>query len=94
MSRAKGRLDTSGHPARLLDHLETDGGWLTSESLALLIGASKDSVDRALWRLKERGLIEKRSVGLASARLDFGGRSAQLETRGEWRFITWGDWSA
>jgi predicted transcriptional regulator len=92
------RLHTNGIPARTLDFLETDGGWLTVDGIAHSLGVRPESLSRALWRLHQRGLVEYRQVALAG---DPSGRPtaylsslwSRVETRTEWRFVTWGDWS-
>ena len=64
----------------LLDLLELDGGWLTSEGLALDLGFDPQTVDRTLYRLRQKNLVESRVVELA---LSSGGR---LQSRSEWRW--------
>lgn len=50
-----------GTPARLLEHLELDGGWLTMEGLlADLPHLKRFTVERAVQRLKARGLVVSR----------------------------------
>lgn len=98
MTRPQNRLSSNGIPARLMDRLETDGGWLTLEYLAMVLDANPDSVERALQRLFQRDLIEKRVIQLALASTPAGslrglGRGlCVLDTRREWRFKTWGEW--
>jgi hypothetical protein len=99
MSRPPGRLNRRGLPARLLDFLETDGGWLTTDGLAMALDEQRNSVDKALDRLKQRGLVENRLVPLATAvasraktRVGVGGLG--FDSRTEWRFLTWGAWHA
>lgn len=50
---------TSG-PAKILDHLESDGGWFTAERMAMATGLQLLSTRRALIRLRSRGLVESR----------------------------------
>lgn len=65
MSAVKG-LHSNGLPARILDVLETDGGWLTTDGVALELGwENTESVYRALSRLVVRGFAEHRQVQLA-----------------------------
>lgn len=52
-------------PSRILDLLETDGGWLTVAGIAMELNANEESVDRALYRLRQRGQVQHRDVELA-----------------------------
>lgn len=52
---------------RARDLLFLDGGWLTSDGIAADIGRDPVTVERALRRLKQEGLVECRLVELASA---------------------------
>lgn len=52
---------------RTRDLLFLDGGWLTSEGIAVDLGCDPATVERALRRLRREGLVESRLVGLASA---------------------------
>jgi predicted ArsR family transcriptional regulator len=86
-------LHQNGIPARLVDVLETDGGWLTVDGLAHQLDAKFESVRRALERLAARGIVEHRSVPLAlmsppagSYRGGSGPRG--LDIRSEWRLRT------
>lgn len=98
--RTPGRFNARGLPARSLDLLETDGGWLTTAGVALELGAAYESADRALSRLRDRGLVESRVVELAGSfryqqaqhKVTHGTRT--LDSRHEWRFVTWGEWTA
>lgn len=91
-------LHTKGIPARMLDLLETDGGWLTVHGLAHELEANPESVERALWRLRLKGLVECRRIellgslprrrpdGEAGFRVhDFGEAGHGAEYRTEWR---------
>lgn len=88
----------NGLPTRILDVLETDGGWLVIDSIADALDAKPDSVKAALRRLGERGLVESRSVPLVASiprtrpdgepgfRVnDFGEDGHRAESRIEWR---------
>lgn len=75
-----GTIRPQGSLARVLDALETDGGWLTADGIALLAPYSADTIGRSLFRLRNRGLVESRQVELA-----FGGSG--WDTRLEWRFV-------
>lgn len=91
-------MHVNGIPARTLDVLETDGGWLTADGLSVALDAGLPAVERALWRLRQRALVEYRSVPLALMRPksgDYSGNkrgATKLDTRGEWRFLSWGDY--
>lgn len=76
------RLERS--PARILDALETDGGWLTADGIALLVPYSGETISRNLFRLRKRGLVESRQVELAFKQLPTG---SGWDTRLEWRFV-------
>lgn len=87
-----GQLTRNGLPARVLDVLETDGGWLTTEGVALQVVGKLDTVRHALYRLQRLGLVESRQVELAKRG---GGKTAQtysgnglsgyVDVRREWR---------
>ena len=64
----------------VLDLLELDGGWLTAEGLALDLGFDPETVDRTLYRLRQKNLVQSRVVELA---LSSAGR---LQSRSEWRW--------
>jgi len=85
-----------GTPARLLDVLETDGGWLTIAGLAMRVDAQERSVDRALWRLHAKGCVDYRVVEMATGHAGPRAPSkwslhqphtAWVERRSEWRFV-------
>ena len=75
-------LSTTGNPARVLDVLETDGGWLTCEGIQLCLQQQvlPNTLKRALWNLRQRGYIHQRTIQLA--RPDVGGF---IESRSEWK---------
>jgi predicted transcriptional regulator len=81
-----------GVSVRALDVLETDGGWLTTDGVVLLVGGSRDTVRKALWRLAKAGLVESRQVQLAqrgggreASSYSGNGSSGYLDVRTEWR---------
>jgi transcription initiation factor IIE alpha subunit len=50
-----------GHmPSRILDLLETDGGWFTKHTISDRLRAEVDHTKRTLYRLRERGLVVSR----------------------------------
>jgi DNA-binding MarR family transcriptional regulator len=65
--RAYRGVHTNGLPIRILDVLETEGGWETPEAITERLKANRTAVDRALLRLEARGLIERRRVELAGS---------------------------
>lgn len=100
MTRASKRLATNGIPVRLMDLLETDGGWLTLDYMAMKLDEREESVEKALVRLRDRGLVEDRMFELALECPPGGSfrggmrRRPLLDVRREWRFVGWGEWSA
>jgi predicted transcriptional regulator len=92
MSRVAGQRTSTGTPVRILDVLETDGGWLTAEGIALMLNVSLGTVSRALWRLRSTGEVEHRTVPLAAklgrpaTTYSGNGCSSRLDQRSEWRF--------
>lgn len=100
MSRVKKQLHPHGIPVRLMDLLETDGGWLTLDYMAMKLDEKVESVERALIRLRDRGLVETRVEELASrpsGRVSSvyasGQWNSSMDTKREWRFRGWGEWS-
>ena len=75
-------LLATGNPARVLDVLETDGGWLTPEGIQLCLPHEvlPNTLKRALWNLRTRGYIHQRTIQLG--RPDVGGF---IESRSEWK---------
>ncbi len=59
--------------------LDADGGWLTSEGIAVAGNLNQLTVDRCLYRWRNSGFVESRIVGL--------GQRPKLESRMEWRAI-------
>lgn len=84
-------LRENGLPVRILDVLETDGGWLTTDGIALQLGwENTESVYRALRRLLLKGLVEERLVHLAGhlnppTQTYSGSGVGIMDTRAEWR---------
>lgn len=65
--RTNGGHRNGVHP--VVAALEADGGWLTSDGIGLLLPTlSTDAIDRALFRARQRGLVESRKTG---SRLDW-----------------------
>lgn len=60
-------MHSNGIPVRLLDLLETDGGWLTVDGIAVGLDVKPESVSRALYRLRNTGLVESRRVELLAS---------------------------
>lgn len=56
----KGTIHATGLPARVLEQLVLDGGWLTTDGVCLLVPGNPRSVQRALHRLHRLGLVETR----------------------------------
>lgn len=54
------RLKPDGLPAKLVDLLAIEGGWWHEAALCDRLGAERDSVIRALYRLREAGRVEMR----------------------------------
>jgi hypothetical protein len=82
------RLNRNGNPALIFDVLETDGGWLTIEGIALALPSMKRvTLERALFRLRDRGLVVSRRMLLTTTE----SRWASITTRDgevfrtEWR---------
>lgn len=72
-------------PDRILDLLRIDGGWLTTEHIAMRLEAQRKSVERALWRLRAAGLVRSRQLELAYKRRGtFGGPAGAWDVRREW----------
>jgi hypothetical protein len=86
-------MHANGIPARVLDVLETDGSWLTTAGVTLMLsGANQKSVEKALFRLLTRGLVDHRVVQMAglcrqSAKPFDGSRIGGVETRSEWKTL-------
>ena len=76
-----GGLNPSGTPFQVLDKLQIDGGWLTADQMAMELGGRLETVNRALYRLRERGLVKARRIELTWA-----GRN--MAERVEWRAVT------
>lgn len=51
-----------GAPDRILAVMECEGGWWTKEALMLRLTRSESIVHRALYRLRNEGLIESRRL--------------------------------
>lgn len=62
--------------------LEADRGWLTAEGISAAGGGNPDSIKRSLQRWLRQGLVEARTVALASQ------RGSPPESRREWRIVT------
>jgi hypothetical protein len=83
----------NGLPVRVLDVLETDGSWLTTAGVTLMLpDAHQESVEKALFRLRRRGLVDHRVVQMAglprqSAKPFDGSRIGGVETRSEWKTL-------
>jgi hypothetical protein len=54
----KGKPERFNHI--VLDKLICDGGWMTLDALEMELDRGRDSIDRALFRLKEKGLVDRR----------------------------------
>lgn len=86
-------MHAHGLPVRVLDVLETDGSWLTTAGVTLMLaGVNLKSVEKALFRLRMRGLVDHRVVQMAglcrqSAKPFDGSRIGGVETRSEWRTL-------
>lgn len=76
--RPSGAINPKGVPARLLDKLETEDRWATSPELALWLDAKQETVDKALFRLRDKGMVHSRFLNRPS-KGRFGGFT-------EWRF--------
>lgn len=80
MGRPKGSLETNSLASRVLDILETDGGWLSMAAIVDLIDGKPDSIRRAVWRLHTRDKVELR-------RLDAYAYGGCCRWRYEWRAV-------
>lgn len=85
MFTAWGGMDPSGSLFRALDKLQVDGGWLSSEQLAAELDVRELTMRRALWRLRERGLVEDRRVPLTW-------EVGRVTERIEWRAVALPDY--
>lgn len=61
-NRGKHWINSGATPDRILEWLELDGGWLTALSIATDLKIERRTVERAMVRLKERGLIKARKL--------------------------------
>lgn len=52
-------------PARILDLLETDRGWLTVDGICLHLGVTGETAQKALERLRNSGFVAMREFPLA-----------------------------
>lgn len=66
----------------ILDRLEMEG-WVSTAMLAMEHGASLDSVERVLRRLRAEGLVVSRRVDLA-----YSEKAKAMESRTEWRVVS------
>lgn len=80
-----GGLQPSGSLFRALDKLQVDGGWLSAEQLAVELGVTEPTMRRALWRLRERGMVEDRRVPITW-------EVGQVTERIEWRAVALPDY--
>jgi hypothetical protein len=71
------------------EYLEMDGGWLTTEGIAMEIDRDTQTVRRSLWRWYQYGHVETRRVNLAySGGVNSRGSANRvMEARREWRTI-------
>lgn len=49
-------------PERIVDLLETDGGWLTIQGIATDLRTKTETVQRALFRLRRAGRVRARQI--------------------------------
>ncbi len=70
-------------------YLDTDGGWLTTEGIAMEVNRAVQTIDRSMWRWHKHGHVETRSVSLAySGGLNSRGSANRvMEARREWRTL-------
>jgi hypothetical protein len=73
-------LQPGGIPFRALDKLQIDGGWLTCDGLADELGVKWRTMQRALYRLHEKGMVETRRVPLTWT-------VGRVSERIEWRAV-------
>ena len=68
-------------------YLEWDGGWLTTEGIAMEVDLSPDTVDRSMWRWREGGHVETRRIDLAGSGglTRRGTKNGTVEARREWK---------
>lgn len=73
--------------ARAWRYLEHDGGWLTSEGIAMAVDQDPETVNRSMWRWRQAGHVESRQVLLAyAAGVNRSGRNrSNMEARREWK---------
>lgn len=50
-------------PERIVDLLETNGGWWDEWAMAEALDTPRPTVHKAAYRLTEAGMLEKRQVG-------------------------------
>lgn len=60
MTRRSGYLHPGRIPDQVVDLLEIDGGWLTSDGIAADLRAKPESVERALFRLRKANRVNSR----------------------------------
>ena len=86
-------MHAHGLPVRVLDVLETDGSWLTTAGVTLMLpNVNVKSVEKALFRLRLRGLVAHRVVLMAglhrrTAKPLDGSGIGGVETRSEWKTL-------
>jgi hypothetical protein len=83
-------LVTDGGPARILDVLVTDGGWLTPDGIGMLLpDITPETIYTTLFRLRRRSLVVSRRVLLTTTESQW----ASITTRDgevfrtEWRAV-------
>ncbi len=68
-------------------YLDADGGWLTSEGIAMEVDQDPETVQRSMWRWRRAGHVETRQVQLAYiGGVNVSGRNrSSMEARREWK---------
>lgn len=82
VERKRLRRRQNGIPARLLDYMTADGGWLSQEILCDEVAGQPTSIRRALFYLRAQGEVESRTL-----EIDITGRPqpGYLRWTTEWR---------
>lgn len=66
----------------ILDLLLIEGGWWTIDGITVRLGFNPKSISRTLIRLRHKGQVRSRRIGLATGRNRMG-----LESRQEWKAL-------
>ena len=81
-AKRTGRRRGAPFATLVFDALVADGGWLTTDGLALMTGRKYEAVRRASHRMRERGWVESRKVLLT-----YKSHRRGFDERLEWRAV-------